>query len=104
MEAITHLLPQSEIAAESFAQHQLGDSGNLCGFEDRLWQGVDHMLPPNKRAKSGHRSSLHMAISRPTAYPRPSAMKESGPIINRRYQTPGTSRYPTALVGECDPA
>jgi hypothetical protein len=29
MEAITHLLPQSEIAANSFAQDQLRDSGNV---------------------------------------------------------------------------
>jgi hypothetical protein len=32
-DAIAHLLPQSEIAAETFAQYQLRDSRNIGGIE-----------------------------------------------------------------------
>ena len=67
MEAIAHLVPQSEIAAESFAQYQLGDSGNVCGFENRLWQGVNHMLSPNKDR------CACIGTGRTTAYPKLSA-------------------------------
>ena len=31
-----HLLPQAEIAAKSFTQYQLGDSGNVGNFENGL--------------------------------------------------------------------
>ena len=33
---IMHLLPQAEIAAKSFTQYQLGDSGNVGNFENGL--------------------------------------------------------------------
>ena len=35
MEAITHLVPKSEIGAETFAQYQLGDSRNIGGIANR---------------------------------------------------------------------
>src|SRR5215471_5363868 len=44
MEAIAHLLPQPEIATNSFAQYQLGDSGNVGSFKNGLGQGVGHVF------------------------------------------------------------
>ena len=49
MEAITHLLPQSEIAAKSFTQYQLGHSGNVGSFENGLGHAT-HSITASARA------------------------------------------------------
>src|SRR5215831_10790926 len=52
MEAITHLFPQSEIAAKSFAQYQLGDSGNVGSFENGRGPAT-HSITSSARPSSG---------------------------------------------------
>src|SRR5262249_18497762 len=61
MEAIAHLLPPCEIAANSFAQYQLADSGNVGSFEDGL-RHVTHAITSSARASSVG------GISRPSAF------------------------------------
>src|SRR5438034_1239341 len=43
MEAIAHLLPESKVAAKSFAQYQLRNGGHVGCFQNRLGQRFNHV-------------------------------------------------------------
>jgi len=62
VEAITHLLPQAEIAAKSFTQYQLGDSGNVGSFENGLGQAT-HSMTSSASASSVGGISMPSALA-----------------------------------------
>src|SRR6516225_7582735 len=93
MEAITHLFPQSEIAAKSFAQYQLGDSGNVGSFENGRG-------PATHSITSSARASSVGGMSRPSALAVVRSMTRSNFVEARRMRVCYPSR-PSARMVSC---